>query len=208
MFNSSARREAIEKLNEAVGRHETVRKDVEHVSVQLFDQRQRAVSDVIGPVEKYVNLLANSPKEFDKSVAEFRIEVDRFTGTVQHLETEAARSTKIGSATGTAGAAAGVGVAALGPSAAMAVATTFGTASTGTAISALSGAAPRTPRSPGSEVGPLRPAVAAWPPETRSLPSPDPWDGRLGVSLLQGRVSTSTSATRITQRRPRSSVSR
>ena len=40
-----------------------------------------------------------------------------------------------------AGVAAGAGVAALGPSAAMAVATTFGTASTGTAISALSGAA-------------------------------------------------------------------
>ena len=95
MFNSSVRREAIEKLNEAVGRHETVRKDVEHVSVQLFDQRQRAVSEVIEPVEEYVNLLANSPKEFDKTVAEFRIEVDRFTGTVQHLETEAARSTKI-----------------------------------------------------------------------------------------------------------------
>lgn len=35
----------------------------------------------------------------------------------------------------------GVGVAAFGPSAALAIATTFGTASTGTAISALSGAA-------------------------------------------------------------------
>ena len=39
------------------------------------------------------------------------------------------------------GIAAGTGVAVLGPSAALAVATTFGTASTGTAISALSGAA-------------------------------------------------------------------
>ena len=60
---------------------------------------------------------------------------------MQRLEVEAARSAKVGSATGTAGAVAGVGVAALGPSAAIAVATTFGTASTGTAISALSGAA-------------------------------------------------------------------
>ena len=42
---------------------------------------------------------------------------------------------------GAAGAAAGVAVAALGPSAAMGVATTFGVASTGTAISSLSGAA-------------------------------------------------------------------
>lgn len=42
---------------------------------------------------------------------------------------------------GTSGVLAGVGVAALGPTAAMGVATTFGVASTGTAISALSGAA-------------------------------------------------------------------
>lgn len=42
---------------------------------------------------------------------------------------------------GAAGIGAGVAVAALGPSAAMGIATTFGVASTGTAISALSGAA-------------------------------------------------------------------
>ena len=96
---------------------------------------------MIDPVERYVNQLANSPKEFDSSVAEFRIEVNRFSETVRLFETDAARSTKIGSATGAAGAIAGVGVAALGPSAAMAIATTFGTASTGTAISTLSGAA-------------------------------------------------------------------
>lgn len=46
---------------------------------------------------------------------------------------------KVGGAA--AGAAFGVGVAALGPTAAMGIATTFGVASTGTAISALSGAA-------------------------------------------------------------------
>ena len=40
-----------------------------------------------------------------------------------------------------AGAMAGAGIAAFGPTAAMAVATTFGTASTGTAIATLSGAA-------------------------------------------------------------------
>ena len=81
------------------------------------------------------------PKEFDKTVAQFRIEVNRFAETVRHIEADAARSTRIGSSTGAAGTIAGVGVAALGPSAAMAIATTFGTASTGTAISALSGVA-------------------------------------------------------------------
>ena len=141
MFNSSARREAIKKLNGSVQNHETIRKQVERATMELFKQRQRAADEVIKPVEEYVNLLANSPKEFEKRVAQFRIEVNRFAKTVRQIEVDAARSTKIGSSTGVAGAAAGVGVAAFGPSAAMAVATTFGTASTGTAISALSGAA-------------------------------------------------------------------
>ena len=141
MFNSSARREAIEKLNCYVKEHGIVRKQVEHASMQLFQQRQRAVVEVIEAVEDYLNLLANSPKEFDRTVAQFRIEVNRFSGTVKRLDTEAARTTTIGSATGAAGIAAGVGVAALGPSAAIAIATTFGTASTGTTVSALSGAA-------------------------------------------------------------------
>ena len=141
MFSSKARREAIAKLKRSVTGHEAIRKRVEKVSIELFELRRNAATDGIQQVESYVNTLANSPKEFDTMVAEFRVEADRFRGTVQRLETEASRSTKIGSATGTAGVAAGVGVAALGPSAAMAVATTFGTASTGTAISALSGAA-------------------------------------------------------------------
>ena len=141
VFNSRARREAIAKLKRSVTGHEAIRKRVEKVSIELFELRRNAATDGIQQVESYVNTLANSPKEFDTMVAEFRVEADRFRGTVQRLETEASRSTMIGSATGTAGVAAGVGVAALGPSAAMAGATTFGTASTGTAISALSGAA-------------------------------------------------------------------
>lgn len=50
-------------------------------------------------------------------------------------------ATKVELRTGAAGTSFGVGVAALGPTAAMSIATTFGVASTGTAISTLSGAA-------------------------------------------------------------------
>ena len=141
MFNSSVRREAIEALKKTVAKHKAVRKQTIRASERLFEQRRRAARKVIERVETYVNLLANSPKEFDKTVAEYRVATDRFDRHVKRLEIEAAQTTKVGSATGTAGALAGVGIAALGPSAAMAVATTFGAASTGTAISALSGAA-------------------------------------------------------------------
>ena len=141
MFNSSVRRKAIEALKKTVAKHEAVREQTTHASEHLFEQRRRAASEVIERVETYVNFLANSPKEFDRTVADYRIAAGRFDQHVERLEIEATQTTKVGSATGTAGAVAGIGVAALGPSAAMAVATTFGVASTGTAISALSGAA-------------------------------------------------------------------
>ena len=141
MFNSSVRREAIEALKESVAKHEAVREKTTHASESLFEQRRLVARQVIERVETYVNFLANSPRDFDKTVADYRIAVDRFDHHIERLEIEAAQNTKLGSATGTAGAVAGVGVAALGPSAAMAIATTFGTASTGTAISALYGAA-------------------------------------------------------------------
>ena len=141
MLNSAMRREAIEALKKTVAQHEVVREQTTHASERLFEQRRRAAHEVIERVETYVNSLANSPKEFDKTVADYRIAADHFDHHVERLEIEAAQTTKVGSATGTAGAVAGIGVAALGPSAAMAVATTFGAASTGAAISALSGAA-------------------------------------------------------------------
>lgn len=141
MFNSRARKEAIEKLKQAVNRHESVGEQVRQASARLHDLRHDVATRIILDVESYVNLLANSPKEFDTSIADLRIESNRFQDVVRQIEIRAARTAPIAGGTGAAGVAAGVGVAALGPSAAMAVATTFGTASTGTAISALSGAA-------------------------------------------------------------------
>ncbi len=140
-LGSPGRGAEVKKLEESVSRHENLRKDVNQTSTRLFEQRQRVVVEVIGPVEDYVNRLANTPKDFDKSVRAFRVATDRFEGVVQRVEEEFAAVRKLGGGGGLAGATAGVGLAAFGPTAAMAVATTFGTASTGTAISALSGAA-------------------------------------------------------------------
>ena len=104
MFNSSVRREAIETLKKAVAKHGEVREKTTLASERLFEQRRRASREVIERVETYVNFLANSPKEFDKTVADYRIASGRFDRHVERLEIEAAQTTKIGSATGTAGA--------------------------------------------------------------------------------------------------------
>ena len=141
MLNLAARREAILALEEAVSRHESLRARVMEASELLFERRERAARVVVVLVEAYVSALAKSPKDFKKTVAEFRAEADGFGAEVGQAKAAAVKSDKVAGATTGAGVIAGVGVAALGPSAAIAVATTFGTASTGMAISALSGAA-------------------------------------------------------------------
>ena len=141
ILNRKLFREAREAVREEAKTYEDLGEQVQRDSVTLFEQRQRAASEVVKTVEIYVSRLSNTPKEFEKSVARFRVETDRFDQTVRKIEIEAARVDKIGTATGVAGGGVAVAVGAFGPTAAMAVATTFGVASTGTAISALSGAA-------------------------------------------------------------------
>ena len=107
--------------------------------MRLFVERCRAV-DTITNVENLVNSIANHPKTFDAEFEEININRSHFTESCEFADRElqAARATASGAG---AGLAAGASVAFMGPTAAMWVATTFGTASTGTAISTLSGAA-------------------------------------------------------------------
>ena len=119
MLNSSVRREALENLKRSIETHSEEREDATRASAELLSQRRRAASEVINRVEKYVNTLANSPKEFDKTVEQYRVESGRFESEVQKLEVEEAQATTVG------------------PSAAVAVAMTFGTAPTSTAMLAM-----------------------------------------------------------------------
>ncbi|ETR67233.1 MAG: hypothetical protein OMM_11820, partial [Candidatus Magnetoglobus multicellularis str. Araruama] len=129
------------KSRNALNRYNTLTDSVEKRSVDLHELRKKSSNEVITLVENYVNILANSPKEFDKSFSEYKAEFKVFNDLLYELRIEAAKSDiQTGSAAGS-GIATGIGVAAFGPTAAMAVATTFGTASTGTAIATLSGAA-------------------------------------------------------------------
>ena len=107
--------------------------------IQLYVERCKAV-DTIDNVENLVNSIANHPKEFDKEFEEIETNRNQFTESCEfaNRELQAAREAAGGAG---AGLAAGASVAFMGPTAAMWVATTFGTASTGTAISTLSGAA-------------------------------------------------------------------
>ena len=107
--------------------------------LNLYIQRTRAV-DVIDNVTELVSSIANSPKSFDSDFEEISKNKLVFKGAEAFAEKELQDARKAAGGAG-AGIAAGAAVMSAAPTAAMWIATTFGTASTGTAISALSGAA-------------------------------------------------------------------
>lgn len=107
--------------------------------VQLYIERCRAL-DLISFVESLVNSIANRPKSFDAEFEEIYIYRKKFTESREFADHELQEARKAAAGAG-AGLAAGASVAFMAPTAAMWVATTFGTASTGAAISTLSGAA-------------------------------------------------------------------
>lgn len=141
MFNKDIKDKAIESLKTSTEKYNAVIAEVLRQSEELFALRETASKSTIKSVEKYVNVLANKPVEFDKEFNEIQGYFTDFNHYVDGLVADAASvETVAGGATG-AGVLAAVGVGALGPTAAIAVATTFGTASTGAAIASLSGAA-------------------------------------------------------------------
>ena len=107
--------------------------------LSLLRQRERS-TDLIEHVEVLVNSVANTPKSFDADFDEIEIHKAHFVAAEEFArkDLEAARRSAAGAS---AGFSAGVAVSSMAPTAALWVATTFGTASTGTAISTLSGAA-------------------------------------------------------------------
>ena len=107
--------------------------------VQLFVERTRAL-DTISFVEKVVNSIANKPKSFGTDFEEINVNRKKFVESCEFAEQELHEARMAATGAG-AGVAAGASVAFMAPTAAMWIATTFGTASTGTAISTLSGAA-------------------------------------------------------------------
>lgn len=141
MFNNKLRKNSIYELNKSVDRYDLLVDKVRVKATNLHVLRSNSGLKIIQPVEDYINSLANSPKEFDKSFSIYKAEFNSFNKLVGSFEAESIDTDFKAGSTAAAGVAAGVGTAALMPSAAMAIATTFGTASTGTAIASLSGAA-------------------------------------------------------------------
>ena len=139
MFNAEVKKENFKKLESAISEYKSKIKIIEEKSIMLHYVRNDA-SKLIKQIEGYVNTLSNSPKGFYSTIEEIKINAEKFN-VLLDIKTEDDKSHKISGGIAGGGVAMGVGVAAFAPTAAMAIATTFGVASTGTAISALGGAA-------------------------------------------------------------------
>lgn len=142
-----AARNTIEKLTtkksdpyeEAIAEYNGAFTGMNDTGLSLLRQRERS-TDLIDLVEFLVNSIAHTPKSFEKDFEEIDVHKAQFVEVIEFArkDLEAAQASAVGAGTGFA---AGAAVASMAPTAAMWAATTFGVASTGTAISTLSGAA-------------------------------------------------------------------
>ena len=139
MFYNKAKKEAFELLKKNEEEYKSLGEQANDCALKLYQERKSAVK-AIERIENYINKLANSPKEYKKTIGDVKLSIKEFVQAAD-LESKNASDNIKGAGAAIGGIAAGSAIAALGPTAAMAVATTFGTASTGVAISSLSGAA-------------------------------------------------------------------
>src|SRR5699024_11486603 len=140
MLNKKNRVEAVNNLEKAINKFEIEKAYMVTQSEKLYKERL-VLKDNVKKVWQFLNSMRNKPEDIKIEVEKLKIEFKKFEKFVYEINEEIEASLKKTAGGASGGVAAGVGVAAFGPSAAMAIATTFGTASTGTAISTLSGAA-------------------------------------------------------------------
>lgn len=126
-------------LQNAIDEYNLAFTEMNDSGIRLYVIRERA-QDLILHIENLINSIANHPKSFDSDIEQIKMYRERFQGVCDFAEGELAVAKKSAIGAGS-GVATGAAVASVAPTAAMWIATTFGTASTGTAISSLSGAA-------------------------------------------------------------------
>ena len=139
MFYLKRKKKAIEALKDAETTYKNIGNHANHKAIELYSLR-KGCSVAINNVEAYLTILANSPQNYKKEVASVQVSIKDFNEAVK-IEKEYSSGQPIEASISGAGLMGGSAIAALGPTAAMTIATTFGTASTGTAIASLFGAA-------------------------------------------------------------------
>ena len=138
MLYNDTKKNALAIHKKAVDNYNSIVKDIQRSGEELYGLRKKSIIN-IEICENLINSISNTPKELNAKLVKIEAYIIEFRNTENYAEEAYQKAIKSG-----VGVAAGIGVgatiAAMAPTAAMWVATTFGTASTGTAIASLSGA--------------------------------------------------------------------
>lgn len=138
MFYNDAKSQAIQRLKSKESEFNNLVSKGNSLAISLYQHRKTA-SLIIKQVQDYINSLANTPKHYQDKIKKVDLELHPFRESCA-IEQKSAKVSLQGAGLAIAGTIAGGSIASLTPTVAMAYATTFGIASTGTAISSLSGA--------------------------------------------------------------------
>ena len=138
MLNNNTKKEALAIHERAVNKYNGIVEEVQESGLKLYELRKKSIIK-IEICENLVNSIANTPKELNAKLVKIEADIIEFRNTENYAQEAYQSAIKSGIGVA-AGVGAGATVAALAPTSAMWVATTFGTASTGTAIASLSGA--------------------------------------------------------------------
>lgn len=109
--------------------------------IDKLGQHARVLYTSLNTIQFVFDRIRNVPKEDKLKYEKLKSIRVKWKQQAENIEMEYKKAEVKATGQGAAGVGAGIAVVALGPTAAMGIATTFGVASTGTAISALSGAA-------------------------------------------------------------------
>ena len=141
MFHMLEKEHAEEADAKAAEKYQKRCNEVLKHSAVLYEMRQDSIK-VLKECDAYLQTISNRPAEFERLGKTIRQEYQSFEKDLEKLQKKAEKNGK--SATDKAlsvGATAGAGVGLFGADVMLAAATTFGTTSTGVALSSLSGAA-------------------------------------------------------------------
>lgn len=131
------------KLSKLQTAQQEVEKAVKKVNEEINELGKHTddLYAILNRIQELFDCIRNAPEEKKLKYEELKAIRVNWKQQAEKIEMEYKKAEVKAVGQGAAGVGAGVAVAALGPTAAMGIATTFGVASTGTAISALSGAA-------------------------------------------------------------------
>jgi hypothetical protein len=125
MFNSKTKKYAVKNLEKSIDEYKLTGELMQNEMIQLHAIRVASV-DVMENIEIYINLLANTPKSFDKALQEIHLSLKNFYGLLE-IEYDEKIAQRLAGGGVALGIATGVATAAMAPTVAMAIATTFGT---------------------------------------------------------------------------------